>query len=533
MKHLRLDDPASRNLGQILQLQARHLPDTVFLLEGDRRVTFAEANRIVNSVARGLSRLGLERGDRLAFYAHSTLEIVYLALAANKLGALWVPINTDYKGEWLRETLRMSDPAILVVDQAMAAEFDKVRNDVPHRAVIALGDGGASDGTAFSALLENPTHDFDLANIGQGDLSAILWTSGTTGRSKGVMQSHNVWICNAEDGQYCYDSRPGDIVYCVLPMYNSAAWCTCILRALVHGIGCAIDQGFSVRNFWDRVRHYQATQTFTLGAMHIFLWQQPARPDDGDNPLRSVGMVPMPPELITPFCERFGIERLYQGFGQSEALTVLRRIDGPRSWKPRALGEPCDGMEVRLVDEAGIEVAPGVVGEFAIRPNRPHLIFEGYFRDEEATRAAFRDGWYLMGDLGRRDEEGDFFFIDRKKDAVRHKGRNISTMEVEAVVRQHPEVEAAAAFGIPSAELDSEHELKLDVVRKPQSRLTEAELARFINVNAPYFFVPRYIEFVEELPYTPTNKIQKYRLRERGLSARSWDRDREGYEVER
>jgi crotonobetaine/carnitine-CoA ligase len=265
--------------------------------------------------------------------------------------------------------------------------------------------------------------------------------------------------------------------------------------------------------------------------MHMFLWQQPPRGDDRKNPLRVAGMVPMPSELIAPFCARFGIERLYQGFGQSEALTVLRRIDGLRSWKAGALGEPCAGIQVRLLGEDGCDVAVGEIGEFAVRTDEPHLIFEGYFRDADATAAASIDGWYRMGDLGRKNADGDFFFVDRKKDAVRYKGRNISTMEVESVVRRHPDVLAVAAFGIPCAELASEHELKCDVILREGSTLSEAELARFINDNAPYFFVPRYIEFVPDLPYTPTNKIQKFHLRAKGIGPHTWDRSAADFQV--
>jgi crotonobetaine/carnitine-CoA ligase len=534
MNHLHLEDNANRHLGAILERQAEVLGDSVFLMQDERRVTFGEANRIVNSIAHGLRTLGVGAGDRVAFFAYNAIEVVFVALAANKLGAAWVPINTDYKGEWLRDTVEARAAKVVLADDDLLPRLKSALGDAPDQQVVLLGDAPGPQWTRpFATLLDNPSGNPDLSGIDYGDVSAILWTSGTTGKSKGVMQSHNVWICNAEDGQYSYDSRPGDVVYCALPMYNSASWCTCILRALVHGIACAIDPTFSVSRFWDRIRYYGATQTFTLGAMHIFLWQQPPMPDDRDNPLRAAGMVPMPADLIEPFRERFGIERLYQGFGQSEALTVLRRIDGPRSWKPGSLGEPCVGIEVRLLDDEGSEVAPDEIGEFALRPQALHLIFEGYFGEPVATRASYTGEWYRMGDLGRRDRDGDFYFVDRKKDAIRYKGRNISTMEVESVIRRHPEVVEVAAFGVPSTELASEHELKCNVVRKSGSTLTAPVLAAYVNEHAPHFFVPRYIEFVDALPYTPTKKVQKYLLRERGVTSETWDREAVGFVVAR
>jgi crotonobetaine/carnitine-CoA ligase len=537
MNPLDLRDPADRNLGRILQLHAETAGDLPFLLEDDRRVTFAEANRKVNAVARGLADLGVGRGDRIAFYSKSAIELIYLALAANKLGAVWIPVNTDYRGQWLQDTLTDSAAKVVVTDQAMAPRLAEVIDRVPHDHVVLLGSGPGAlpQARPFAGLEGFSDAEIDLSGIGYGDVSAVLWTSGTTGKSKGVMQSHNAWIRSAEMGGRTMGTRPGDVIYNIMPMYNSAAWSTNILRALVEGVPVALDGAFSVSTFWDRIRHYNASQTFTLGAMHIFLWQAPERPDDRDNPLRVAGMTPMPDDLLGPFCERFGIEDITQGFGQSEALGVIGRSGGlGRRWKPGALGTILEDMEIRLIDDAGRDVPPGAVGEFALRPKAPHSIFEGYFNNPDATRAAFTDdGWYRMGDLGRRDEDGDFFFVDRKKDAVRYKGRNISTMEVEGVVRKHPAVADVAAFGIRSSELASEDELKINVILKPGATLTEDQLARYINDNAPYYFVPRYIEFVQSLPYTPTNKVQKYQLREAGAPAGCWDRERNAFELTR
>jgi crotonobetaine/carnitine-CoA ligase len=308
-----------------------------------------------------------------------------------------------------------------------------------------------------------------------------------------------------------------------------------IFRALFEGIGCASDPTFSASNFWDRTRYYNATQTFTLGAMHIYLWKLPEQPDDADNPVRSAGMTPMPDDIITPFARRFGIERLAQGFGQSEIGNVISReptiLPSP---KPGILGLVTPNVDLRLIDDDGNDVAVGEAGEFAIKPKKPHIMFEGYFENPEATKAAFTaDGWYRMGDLGRQDADGDYYFVDRKKDAVRLAGRNISTMEVEQAIRAHPAVDEVAVFGIKSDELDAEDELAANVILKHGESLSHEELARFVNETAPYYFVPRYIEFVDSLPYTPTNKVQKYVLRERGKTAATWDRKAASFELVR
>ena len=536
MNHLDLSDTKNRNLGRILQLQAEAVGDNVYLLNDDKRFTFAETDAIVNSVARGLADLGVGRGDRVAFFANSSLDIVFLTLAVSRLGAVWIPINAEYKGEWLKSTLADSKAKVIVSDTRLLPRLAEVLDDVPHDHLVLRDIGvnpmlpGARDFESLKSFSDAP---HDMSFIDYGDVNAVLWTSGTTGKSKGVMQSHNVWVHTAERNAARFATIPGDIAYNVLPLYNSASWMMTIFRTLYEGIGCASDPTFSASNFWDRTRFYNATQTFSLGAMHIYLWKQPERQDDKDNPIRTAGMTPMPDDLIEPFCDRFGIQQIAQGFGQSEIGNVVsREPTNKRNAKPGALGNPAATVEVRLIDDDGNDVPVGEPGEFAVKPKKPHIMFEGYFENPEANAGAFTaDGWYRMGDLGRRDADGDYYFVDRKKDAVRYAGRNISTMEVEQAIRSHPAVDEVAVFGIKSEELSVESELAANVILKKGASVSAEELARHINDNAPYYFVPRYIEFVDSLPYTPTNKVQKYLLRERGVTADTWDRKAAGFEL--
>jgi len=286
-----------------------------------------------------------------------------------------------------------------------------------------------------------------------------------------------------------------------------------------------MDEHFSASSFWDRIAHYKATETTTLGAMHMFLWNAPAKPDDEKTTLRYANVIPLPPHLVKPFMQRFGLEKIQKGFGQSEAALILRCLeDGSKEWKPNCLGDFAPGVEVKIMDDHGVECPDGVAGEFCLKPLRSYAIFNGYFDNPEATKNAYHGEWYRTGDLGIRDADGDYFFVDRKSDFIRDKGRNISSLQVEHAVMQHPAVQAVACFGIPSEFIESEAELKVDIILKPNMSVTAEELARFVNDNAPYFFVPRYIEFVTELPYTPTNKVQKFKLREKGLTGNVWDR---------
>ncbi len=537
MNQLKLDNIADRHLGRILQLQAQDNGDTVFLINDEQRITFAEAEDITNRLAAGFASLGVGRDDRVSLFMGNVPEMVLLCLALNKLGAAWVPICTDYRGEWLRDTIDRSRPRVLVTD----AEHLPRLLDLPELPAVDnyLLLDGASDAlpsaTLYEDLLKHEPLSVDYSTMHCSDTNAILWTSGTTGRSKGVMQAHNNWIRSTLMGAaLMYDSREGDIIYCALPLYNSGAWLTCIIRALITGIGVAIERKFSAGQFMERVRHFNATQTFAVGSMGVFLMKTPPADDDADNPLREACIVPMPPNLWEAFEQRFGVKLITSGMGQSECLLTLNQLHSDVEVPVYSLGFPPPDADVRLFDDDGNEVPDGEPGEICVLPKEPYLLFNGYFDDPEATAAAYRGDWFLTGDMARKDPEtGAFFFVDRKKDAVRFAGRNISTMEVESVLVRHPAVAEVAAYGIPSADLESEDELMLAIVRAEGSDETPEGYCRFLNENAPHYFVPRYIRFVDALPYTPTNKVQKYLLRTEGVTADTWDRQQSDFVVEK
>ena len=508
----------------------------MFLVAGDSCLTFADTLSIVHQIAGGLTDIGIRKGDRIAIIMDTRPDYVCLVIAINLIGAIWVPINPEYKGEWLVNAVRDSEPALIVVESAHVARIVEIADRIDATDYVVLGDARGLEGRVrqFEDLRRGSSVRVSLGDVHHGDTSAILWTSGTTGRPKGVMQSHHAWFKAAEWGERIWRSGVRDIAYNCLPLHNSAAWGATIFRCLYAGIPVALDQAFSVTGFWDRVRFYGATQMMSLGAMHIFLLNAPKKADDADNPIRGACLTPMPVELVDAFCARFGVGMIAQGYGQSEVQTLFMQEMTPGEPNRKScLGTPNPDFEIRLIDDSGQEVPIGVAGEFAVRPAAPNLMFNGYFRNPEATAAAYDGDWFRTGDLGMRDADGDWFFVDRKKDFMRFKGLSVSSFQVEGVARKHPHVAECAAFGIPRDDLPSESEIKLDVVAKPGTVIEPAELARFINDNAPHFIVPRYIEVRETLPYTPTNKIEKYKLRSQGVSDRSWDRQRTDFKLER
>jgi len=535
---MNLEDPADRILGKILLRNAETNPDKPFLLAGDRAYSYGETNQLANAYARAFSELGIRQGDTVAFLMKTCVDFVFATFGVMKLGAVWVPTNTDYKGTWLEDTLDDSRARLLVVDEGLLPRFTALDGDFSFRHVLVKGDRPAADigipcSTIADAIAQGGSEP-DQSEIRYGDTAAVLWTSGTTGRSKGVMQSHNAWVRAAISGGVTTKTADDDVIYCCLPMYNSAAWVANVYRALVYGIPVAIDQEFSASTFWERCRHYSATQIFTLGAMHMFLWNAPQRPEDRDHSVRHASMVPIPDNLIQPMKDRFGLSTIDQGYGQSEAMGIFQRMDdGSQTWAPGCLGDVLPGIEVALLDDDDRKVAAGEVGEFCARPTEPYVLFNGYFHNPEATVSSYSNLWYHTGDLGKQDDHGNYYFVDRKADFIRYKGRNISSFAVEAAVNAHPEVLQSAAHGVVSEELEAEAEVKVCAVLKEGASLSAEELARFINDNAPYFFVPRYIEFLDSLPSTPTGRVQKFKLRDRGVTPQTWDGKKEGFQVRR
>ncbi|MGV0160722.1 AMP-binding protein [Mycobacterium colombiense] len=519
----------------VLRLQAETIGDRPYLVDDESgELSFGYVDDMADRHASGYADLGIGKGDTVAVFMENSASLALTTFGINRLGAIWSPVSTEYRGEWLRELLTAIGSRVLVVDQHLLPEVARC-GDLPFEHIVVNGDSrdwagsGDFDHAALSELgsfAELKQHRSNI-KLHHGETSSVLWTSGTTGRSKGVMQPHAVWTLWPQRHNRVYRNGVGDgetFYYC-MPMYNSGAWLMCVYPALITGNRATIDKRFSVTEFWDRIRHFNANHTMTLGAMHVYLFGQPPRDDDADNPLRTLVMNPVVPQILRPFMERFGIERVGSGFGQSEVMGATF-YTSDRDLKVGSSGYTVDDdlVETRLLDDNDEEVGVDEVGEICVRPRVPYTVFTGYLGQPEETLKTFRNMWHHSGDLGRRDADGEIFFADRKKDSLRHKGRNTSTFEVEHIARQFPGVANAAAVGVTAPELEHEEELMVVLLREPGAKVDPLDFCKFMDDKAPYFFVPRYVEIVDELPMTPTNKIQKFVLREKGVGPATWDR---------
>ncbi len=525
----------SRSVGAILRDKAERHGDRIYYYHGDATCTYRRLDEDSNSFAAGLAGLGVGKGVKVCNMMHSSPDYLSMWLGMSKLGAVDVPINTAYKGYLLEYLLNYSDAEILIIEDEFLDRLKFVEGNLTRLKRIIVHAK-----TARTAI-ENPTRleslSFsDIARSGgrlpevrveASDLCAIVFTSGTTGPSKGVMIPTNVMYRagtrHVEIMRYAED----DVLFNFLPFFHMAGKFQALAAMLVGG-KMVLQEKFSVSTFWDNVRRYGITGFVSVGGILHMLNCQPPRKDDADNPLRKIYAVPIPKEFKSDFERRFGV-RMQEAYGATENGLVLSTLWDEEA-PPGSCGKPCSLYEVEVVDGQDVVCAPGVPGEIVVRPREPYAMMAGYYKMPEETLNAVRNLWFHTGDRGVKDENGWFFFLDRMKDAIRRRGENVSSYEVERVINTHPGVAESAV--VPVASELGEDEVKAVVVLKegPEA-LDPLELIRFCEERMAYFAVPRYIEYVEELPRTPTQKVEKYKLREAGVTASTWDRQKIGSSV--
>jgi crotonobetaine/carnitine-CoA ligase len=515
-------------LSDILRQKAMTHRDEIFLKFRQGTLSFGEVEQMAARLAHGLAEHGVVQHDHVAVMLPNCADFLYIIFALARLGAVAVPINTDYKGDLLRHVVISSDATLLVVDEAFVERVAEVEQDLPElRSVVVRTDHVVDRSLQtptlpLTDLLGNPDEG-PRARVRFCDLQAIMYTSGTTGPSKGVMVPHALALTCALDSMQFMTHQPDETIYCPLPLYHAAGLWDGMMMALLAGSPIAVVERFSASRFWDDVRAFGATQAMGVFDMIPILLNRPPSPDDRNHPLRRFYMGKS--VLDAPLFDRFGVHAI-------ETYTSTEVGIGTASpfgeWRMGSCGVTnSERHEVTIVDEADREVGPGEPGEIVLRPKQPCVITTGYYNYPQVTAETFRNLWFHTGDRAYRDADGYFYFVDRIKDAIRRGGENISAFELEQSVNAHPAVLESAAFGVPS-ELEEE-EVKVAVVVQPHADLDPAELAAYCRDRLPRFMVPRYIEFVDELPRTGTGKIAKHVLRKEGdggITHRTWDSKR-------
>jgi crotonobetaine/carnitine-CoA ligase len=517
---------------RLVDEQAERSPDRRFVEFDGRTVTFGDLRDRVTRAANALLELGAGPGSTVAMLTLNCEEWVDVWLAAAEIGALSTPVNAAFRGDYLVHQLRDSDARLVLVDALLLPLLEAVIDELPDLRVILVRDpsGAGSTPAAPGTVTMLPASVLAEGDAGQvrggtaldwDDPACLFYTSGTTGPSKGVILTQHSLVSSAATcaAAYRYDER--DLLYGAVPLFHLSGSLGVVLPPLLTGASAALDSGFHVHDVWDRVRALRATVYVAVGPMVMMLWSLPAGPEDAQLPLRLVVAAPIPAELHRPIEERYQVT-IATGYGMTEVFPLAIH-DVTTTSVPGAAGRANPEFEVALVDEDDVQVPVGAVGEIVCRPRSPHTMFEGYRGRPDATLEQLGNLWFHTGDLGRFDADGNLFFADRKKDAIRRRGENISSFEVEQSVLKHRAVAECAAIAVPSPL--GEDDVKICVVIASEERVEPSELLAHCERELPRFAVPRYIEVFEALPKNAVGRVQKSILREQPLGPATWDRE--------
>ena len=515
-----------------LERNARAKPDEIFAaFEGGERWTFAQTLRQVQSLAGNLHELGVRQGDHVVLVLPTSPLALRAMFAVNYLGAVYVPVNPALKGSSLEHVLHNAGAAFAIIHDSV---LDRVLAAAPPGLVTIVSSSdapapappegvtihGVSVLTRAAASPPDPPRP-----IRPFDLQSIIYTSGTTGRSKGVLSSYmHSYSCVGPDAWNCLRADDRQLLH--MPIFHiGGAFIACV--SLCVGSSIAVVSHFRTESFWDQIRELEVTSAFLLGAMATFLLKQPPQPGDRDHGLRMVFIVPLG-QSGPAFHERFGVD-VFTLFNMTEICTPL--ISRANPLKDSICGRPRAGVEVRLVDEHDCSVGDGEVGQLILRTEAPWAMNHGYNNNPQATADAWRNGWFHTGDAFIRDADGDYRFVDRLKDAIRRRGENISSYEIEVELLSHPGIREAAAIPVPSE--FSEDEVLVVLAPASGASLDPQEIIQHLIPRMAHHMVPRFIRIIDELPKTPTAKVEKHVLRGEGITADTWDRERAGVTVRR
>lgn len=515
-----MTDWTKRVVHLLLREQARVNPEKRFLKSTTDWITFREMDNRSDRVAAGLAANGVTKGDRVVVIMANRDEFFEIFFACAKLGAVCVSLNTFLKGETLRFQIVDSAANIAIVDVAGWKTLQPVIAQTELKNLVVVDPVPATDAVISYSVLRSNSEPPPATSVDAADPIAIIYTSGTTGLPKGCILSNGYYT----NSPYSYINGqriiPGDRIYTAFPLFHAAGQVMLMMSGLVAPAEIFFVPSFHASTFIRDARREGASVVWGVGAMAMAILAQPPQPDDASQGFRLAAFQPLPVQQQLEFERRFATPVVTEGYGQTECVPITTsKVSDPR--RRDSIGRPVDHLDVRIVDERGEEVPLGTVGEIIVRPRRPNVMFQGYWKRPEATVAASRNLWHHTGDHARQDSDGYIYFVDRKQDAIRRRGENISSYEIENTLTAHPDIAEAAAHAVPSQ--FSEDEVKVVIVFKKGATLTPAQLFEYCKDRLPYFSMPRYVEVSDSLPRNGMGKVEKQVLRQRGLKTVTWD----------
>ena len=531
-------------IGKVLDAQVAARGDERFIqFENEPALTFREFDGHCNTVGNAFAAIGVGFDEPVAVMLNNRLECLWTWIGLSRIGAIHVGINTAYKGAFLTHVLTNTKARYAVVELEFLPWLADIEDTAPDLTTVyvpgpILSPDDIPDFTriqirSFNELMDAQDTVIE-SKVNYRDTGMIMFTSGTTGPSKGVLMPHGHLYLFGLGMQTHMRMTENDRYYICMPLFHAQGILMQFYAILIAGGSAVLVKQFRATTWIDDIRKYEATFTNTLGVMNDFILRQPEKPEDRDNKLRMVSALPVTEETLGQLRDRFAIPKFNELFGMTEiSLPIWRLLDAPdEAGCSGAVWD--DYFDVIIADpETDEEVPTNEVGEILVRPKEPYCFMQGYNGMPERTVDTWRNFWFHTGDAGRMDERGYVWYIDRIKDTIRRRGENISSYEVEAVLLEHPAIAEAAAVAVKADEGGEDEVLACIILAEGAEPPEPTALLDFCVPRMPYFAVPRYIEFVDEIPKTPSQKIQKNKLRDRGLSETVWDREAAGYKVAR
>jgi len=521
--------PLDRTVPAMLARQAARHGDKPLVSSGGRTWTYAQTQNEAAKFGATLRAAGIKQGDRVALICSNRLDFLRVFLGCAWIGAVSVPVNTASRGKQLQHILSNSAARLLIIEGAFAANLDHLEvGQLPLEKIWTIdADAHVSLGPIVATPLPAVAGACESEKLRPRDMLTILYTSGTTGPSKGVCCPHAQYFWWGANSAALLGLGVNDALQSTLPLFHTNAL-NAFFQAMLMGISIVFEKRFSASGFYAALTRSQATATYVLGAMVPILLSLPRAAAESGHRVRIALAPGVPARFHAEFTERTGI-KLIDGWGSTETNFVLgTSFDKQR---PGTMGPVFKGFQARVVDGDDNDVPDGTPGELLVRADHPYVFATGYFGAPEKTVEAWQNLWFHTGDRVIREADGYFRFVDRIKDAIRRRGENISSFEVEQVLLSHPSVAIAAAFPVRSSL--AEDEVMVAVVLHPGHTLAPLELMKYCEPLLPYFALPRFVEFVTALPTTENGKVQKFKLTERGVTAATWDREAAGYTISR
>ena len=548
---------AKTTFNDVMKNKAETVGDKVFLTyirdfdKGiDEKYTYLDMHLQSNRVGNGLSKLGVGKGTGISLMEINCPEFLYTLFATFKLGAYVVLINTALKGATLQYIIDHSDSEVLIINWSLLDNYLNIKDELPKIKHVIVDNNEApkkfkipNGMLSLQEVMQAPDDNIE-AEIDFDEKSMLMYTSGTTGPPKATTSFYGKSV--AGSALKVFSGLPmvlgvtnKDIYFTCLPLFHGNALSLTTFPAFLSDYPMVLSKRFSASRHWDICRKYNITMFNTLGAMPQFLLKQPERSNDGENDIRVVISAACPKEMIEPFEKRYNV-KVKEFYGAVDGGGYLL---GPFFQKGPipvgTMGKPLPGSTADIMDENGNLLGPNEVGELVFLVDKKEIEQRkvSYYKDEESSKKKIREGkdgqlWFHTEDLATKDEDGWFYFVDRKKDAIRRRGENISPWSIERVINQNEKVLESAAYAVKSLEF-AEDEVMVSIVLKPGEKMTPEELLDYCQDKMAYFMIPKYIDFINELPKSEVHRTLKQILKNRGVTETTFDREKEGYEIKR